>query len=181
MLHCTTAAAGYFRGHERFPAMQEYLVPSTLGWIDVAIRMGAATLLPLAIGLERFFHEKPIDFRPFVLISVGACGLLLASMELLHENTDPQGQMDPTRVIEGVITGIGFLGAGAMFRRGNFVKGAGSASAIWCAGAIGLICGAGDIWLAIIITVIILVLLVASRPYTANWDPEPSRDDDPDD
>ncbi len=161
--------------------MEDYLFPSTLEWLDVAIRMGAATLLPLAIGLERFLHEKPIDFRPFVLISVGACGLLLASIELLHENTDPQGQMDPTRVIEGVITGIGFLGAGAMFRRGNFVQGAGSASAIWCAGAIGLICGTGDIWLAAIVTVIILLLLIVSRPYTEKWDPEPGRDEHPED
>lgn len=153
--------------------MEDYLFPSNLQWIDVVIRMGAATLLPLAIGMERFLHEKPIDFRPFVLISVGACGLLLASMELLHENTDPQGQIDPTRVIEGVITGIGFLGAGAMFRKGNFVQGAGSASAIWCAGAIGLICGTGDIWLALIVTAIILLLLVVSRPYTDKWDPGP--------
>lgn len=154
----------------------EQLHPSTLSWFDVAIRMGAAVLFPLAIGLERFFHKKPIDFRPFVIISIAACGLLMASIELLEAQTDQQAQIDPTRVIEGVITGIGFIGAGAMFRQGNYVQGAGSAASIWCAGAIGLICGMGEIWLAGIISITVLVLLLSSRPFTEKWDPDSNED-----
>lgn len=103
-------------------------------WLDVALRVGMAALLPFLIGLERFLRRKPIDFRPFVIISLAACGLLIGSIELLQSQSDKQAQIDPTRVIEGVITGIGFIGAGAMFRRGDFVQGAGSAAAIWCAG-----------------------------------------------
>ncbi|HEY9091768.1 MAG TPA: MgtC/SapB family protein [Parasphingorhabdus sp.] len=133
--------------------------------------MGAATFLPLLIGMERFLRRKPIDFRPFVIISVSACGLAIGAMELLATTNDENFQIDPSRIYEGVITGIGFLGAGAMFREGSFVQGAGSAAAIWSSGAIGLICGFGELWLAIIITAIILILLLISGPYTTRWDP----------
>ena len=151
--------------------MPEAFSPTLLGWSDIALRMGAAFILPLTIGLERFLHRKPIDYRPFVIISLAACGLLIGAIELLHSYRGPQVQLDPTRVVEGVITGIGFIGAGAMFRQGNFVQGAGSAAAIWCAGAIGLICGMGEIWLAALITLLVLALLLASRPFTEKWDP----------
>lgn len=151
--------------------MTDMLHPSSLTWFDVAWRLGAATLFPLIVGLERFFHKKPIDFRPFVIISVAACGLLIGSIELLQSSNDSQAQIDPTRVIEGVITGIGFIGAGAMFREGNYVQGAGSAASIWCAGAIGLVCGMGELWLGAIVSVIVFLLLVVSRPFTERWDP----------
>lgn len=136
------------------------------------IRLGAATLLPFLIGLERFVRNKPIDFRPFVIISVAAAGLLMAAIEMLGMTSDSDAQIDPTRVIEGVITGIGFIGAGAMFRQGNFVQGAGSAASIWAAGAIGLSCGMGEIWLGALMAGIILTLLVVSGPFTAKWDAE---------
>ena len=150
--------------------MNELAGPDSLTWLQFAVRMGAAALLPLLIGLERFVRKKPIDFRPFVIIAVGAAGLIMASTELLHDTADPQSRIDPTRVIEGVITGIGFLGAGAMFRQGNFVQGAGSAAAIWTAGAIGLACGMGEVWLGAIMAAIVLLLLIVSGPFTAKWD-----------
>ena len=156
--------------------MSAYM-PDTIGWIDFAIRMIAATLLPLSLGLERFIREKPLDFRPYVIVSVSACALLIGSLELLHTISDPQGKVDPTRVIGGVITGIGFLGAGAMFREGNHVQGAGSAAVIWCAGGVGLISGMGEIWLAITLTAIVLLLLVLSAPFTGHWDANESGDD----
>ena len=145
--------------------------PEAISLTDAFWRLGAATLLPFLIGLERFLRRKPIDFRPFVIISVAACGLAIGAMELLESSADPQTRIDPSRIFEGVITGIGFLGAGAMFREGSFVQGAGSAAAIWAAGAIGLICGFGEIWLAVIITAVILTLLIASGPFTSRWDP----------
>lgn len=145
--------------------------PEAISLHDAFWRLGAATLLPFLIGLERFLRRKPIDFRPFVIISVAACGLAIGAMELVESSVDPKTRIDPSRVFEGVITGIGFLGAGAMFRRGSFVQGAGSAAAIWAAGAIGLICGFGELWLALIVTSIVLLVLIASSPFTAKWDP----------
>lgn len=150
----------------------EFFVPETMDWQGAALRFAFATVLPFLIGLERFLRRKPIDFRPFVIISVGSCGLVMASIEMLQTINDSNSNIDPTRVIEGVITGIGFLGAGAMFREGNFVQGAGSAAAIWVAGAIGLTCGMGELWLAITMSAIVLILLIASAPFTAKWDPD---------
>ena len=158
--------------------MTEQFHPSAMSWLDVALRLGFATILPLIIGLERFFHKKPIDFRPFVIISVAACGLLIGSVELLQSQADEQARIDPTRVIEGVITGIGFIGAGAMFRQGNYVQGAGSAASIWCAGAIGLVCGMGELWLATLISALVFALLIISRPFTEKWDPGSGEGDD---
>ncbi|WP_100259217.1 MgtC/SapB family protein [Qipengyuania seohaensis] len=150
----------------------EFFAPETMSWESAAWRFAFATLLPFLIGMERFLRRKPIDFRPFVIISVGSCGLVMASIEMLQTINETNSNIDPTRVIEGVITGIGFLGAGAMFREGNFVQGAGSAAAIWVAGAIGLTCGMGELWLAIAIAVIVLLLLIASGPFTSKWDPD---------
>ncbi len=143
--------------------------PDFTTWLDVFFRFTAATLLPLALGIERFLRRKPIDFRPFVIISVGACGLLIGSMELLDSTADPQGRIDPTRVVQGVITGIGFLGAGAMFREGNFVHGAASAASIWSAGAIGLVCGMGALWLAFVVAGITLLIMLIGEPLTDKW------------
>jgi putative Mg2+ transporter-C (MgtC) family protein len=143
--------------------------PDFTTWLDVFFRIAAATLLPLALGIERFLRRKPIDFRPFVIISVGACGLLLGAMELLDSTADPQSKIDPTRVVQGVITGIGFLGAGAMFREGDFVRGAASAASIWSAGAIGLVCGMGELWLAAVVAGITLLIMVIGEPLTEKW------------
>lgn len=158
--------------------MTQAFFPDTMSFAEVGLRLGAAMFLPLLIGIERYMRSKPIDFRPFVIISVGAAGLVIGTTELLHSTTDQQTRIDPTRVIEGVITGIGFLGAGAMFRQGNFIQGAGSASAIWCAGAIGLICGMGEVWLAALVTAIVLVLLILSAPFTQKWDAESTPEQD---
>jgi putative Mg2+ transporter-C (MgtC) family protein len=154
-------------------------IPDTMSWAGIAIRMAAASILPLLIGIERYLRRKPIDFRPFVIISISACGLAVGAMEMLAAAHDPQFRVDPSRIFAGVITGIGFLGAGAMFRHGTFVQGAASAAAIWAAGAIGLLCGTGEIWLAATVTGIILLLLILSDPFTAKWDAEADESEGP--
>jgi putative Mg2+ transporter-C (MgtC) family protein len=144
--------------------------PQHISWLEAALRLASAFFLPLLIGMERYLRRKPMDFRPFVIISVAACGLSLASVELANNTFDQQLQIDPTRVFAGVVTGIGFLGAGAMFREKQFVQGAGSASAIWAAGAIGIVCGIGALWLATFVTVLILLLLLISGPFIHHYD-----------
>lgn len=144
--------------------------PLHLSWSEALLRLAAGALLPFLIGLDRFFRKKPIDFRPFVIVSLSACCLSLAIMELAHRASDPQVDVSPARVFSGVITGIGFLGAGAMFRENNYVKGAGSASAIWASGVIGIVCGIGLLWLAGILAASVFGLLVVSAPFTSQYD-----------
>ncbi|MCL3883609.1 MgtC/SapB family protein [Marivita sp. GX14005] len=150
--------------------MTELFIFSTVSFFQAAVQFACAVILPLSIGLERYLRDKPIDFRPYVVISVAACGILITTTELSVEIGDSDTRIDPTRVMEGVITGIGFLGAGAMFREGDFVKGAGTAASIWSAGAIGLICGAGEIGIALVVTALVLIVMIVSAPFTEKWD-----------
>lgn len=144
--------------------------PIHLSWAEALLRIAAGALLPLLIGVERFIHRKPIDFRPFVIVSLAACCLSLAILELAARAPDPQIDVSPARVFAGVITGIGFLGAGAMFRQDSYVKGAGSAASIWAAGIIGILSGIGLLWLAATLSILVLVLLIASAPFTSKYD-----------
>ncbi|TFI57591.1 MgtC/SapB family protein [Sphingomonas parva] len=151
--------------------MDATFVAISIGWDEALLRFAVAFLLPLLIGLERYFRSKPIDFRPFVIISLAACALAFAGIELGERATDPQVRVDPTRIFEGVITGIGFLGGAAMFREGRYVKGAGSAASVWAAGAIGTLAGAGFLAIAVALGVTVLLLLLISGPFIDKYDP----------
>ncbi|MDT9599101.1 MgtC/SapB family protein [Sphingosinicella rhizophila] len=146
--------------------------PIHISWLETLLRIAASILLPLMIGIDRFLRRKPIDFRPFVIVSLSACALSLGTLELAARATDPQIDLSPSRIFAGVITGIGFLGAGAMFRQDNYVKGAGSASSIWASGVIGILSGIGLLWLAAILAAGVLLLLMLSAPFTSKYDPE---------
>lgn len=139
--------------------------PIHIGWLDALVRIAMSIMLALSIGVERFIHKKPVDFRPFVIISLASCGLALLIAELPFTSSDDNLSIDPAKVISGVMSGIGFLGAGALFREGDIVKGAGSAASIWSAGAIGLICGLGFVWLAGLVALGVVVLFLLSRHY----------------
>lgn len=107
-----------------------------------------------------------------MIVSRAACALSLSIMELAKRSSGPDVDLGLSRVFSGVITGIGFLGAGAMFRKDTFVKGAGSAASIWAAGAIGLICGVDLLSFAGLLSVGVLLVLVASAPFTGKYDPD---------
>ena len=140
-------------------------IPVNIGWADALARIAFSIVFALSIGVERFVYKKPVDFRPFVIISLSSCGLGLLVVELPFTSTDSNLSIDPAKVISGVMSGIGFLGAGALFREGDIVKGAGSAASIWSAGAIGLICGMGFFWLAGLVAPGIILLFLLSRRY----------------
>jgi len=145
------------------------LSPLHIGWHDAGARVGAALLLSLALGIERFVHRKPIDLRPFLIIALTSCALAIAITEFAYRESDPDLSIDPAKVISGIMTGIGFLAASALFRERRVVQGAGSAAAIWASGAIGIVCGLGFLWLAALMSAGVLVTLVASRPLTARY------------
>lgn len=147
----------------------ELFSPLHLSWSEALLRLAAGVLLPLQIELDCLILRKPIEFRPSVIVSLIACGLSLAIMELAHEATNSQVDVNPARVFSGVIVGIGFLGAGAMFRR-DHVRGAGLASSIWTSGVIGIVCGIGLLRFVGILATIVLVLLVARAPITSKHD-----------
>jgi len=102
------------------------------------------------IGLERENHNKQNGIRTMALISLGACAFSLVSISFPNA--------DPTRIIAQIVTGIGFLGAGIIFKSGTNVYGLTSSATIWCTAAIGVLIGVNMLKLAILLTFIILVI-----------------------
>lgn len=142
--------------------MDTLFTPVSLNWADMLTRLGAACLCAGVLSIERYLRKKPVDFRPFIIISVVSAALMIAITEFATTATNETFSIDPAKVFNGILSGIGFLGAGALFRDKDVVRGAGSAAAIWASGAIGIICGLGFLWLAITISAIIIALLTLS-------------------
>ena len=144
-------------------------IPVHVAWFDALARIAAAFILSLALGIERFIRHKPIDFRPFVIIAVASCVLTLSITEFGYRAEENEFSVDPAKVLSGIMSGIGFIGAGALFREKHVVHGAGSAASIWAAGAIGIACGFGFLWLGLLLTIALLMILIASKPFTGDY------------
>jgi putative Mg2+ transporter-C (MgtC) family protein len=112
---------------------------------EVVTRLGAAVLLSGILGLERELRSKPLGLRTNILVALGACSFGLITMELvdLFRRDDGLGAVDPSRVVQGIIEGIGFLGTGAIIQSRGDVRGATTGATIWVVGAIGIACGFG--------------------------------------
>ncbi len=157
---------------------------SELPLMDMVIRLTAAVGLAGVVGLDREIRGMPAGLRTHMLVALGAAAFLLVGFEILFATAegDPSARIDPTRIVEGVIGGIGFLGAGSIIRSGGTIHGITSGAAIWVAGAIGVACATGNILLAAMVTVlamIIIAVLGLVEPAIAkatNRTEEPRRD-----
>ena len=121
-----------------------------------------AGLLGAAVGLERELREREAGLRTHLLVSLGACLFTLASAYGFHDFFTQSGALvrtDPTRIAAQVVSGIGFLGAGAIIRQGLSVRGLTTAATLWVVAAIGLASGAGYYVAAALTTAIALVSL----------------------
>ena len=138
----------------------------TQEWIDIAIRLSAALAAGSLIGLERSFHGRPAGFRTHALVCLASALLMLVTayqnlwLTLTH---DEIFRADPTRMAQGIMTGIGFLGAGVIFKEGLTVRGLTTAASIWITAALGILYGIGFFYPAIIGTVATIGVLGAFR------------------
>ncbi len=107
---------------------------------DSLVRLGAAIVLSLPIGWERESGQKPAGLRTHLLVSIGCCLFVLISLAVAR---DAGERTDPGRIAAQVVTGIGFLGGGAILRAGGAVRGLTTAATIWVVAAIGMACGIG--------------------------------------
>ncbi len=125
--------------------------------LEMGLRILLAAVLGGVIGYERRRADKPVGLRTLILISVGAALFTVTSIYAF-------GDGDPSRVASGIVTGIGFLGAGAIIRReAGGVEGITTASAIWVAAALGLAAGAGLYIIATVTTVVVMLVLLLLR------------------
>jgi putative Mg2+ transporter-C (MgtC) family protein len=134
--------------------------------VELALRLLGAALLGGMIGLEREVRDQPAGFRTHMLVALGACLFTLISAYGFREvlAADSQARFDPTRIAAQIVTGIGFLGAGAILRSGMSVRGLTTAASLWVVAAVGLAVGAGGYLLAGVTTGITLLALLVLRP-----------------
>ncbi len=134
---------------------------------SVLTRLILAVLLGGVIGMEREMHGRPAGFRTHIVVCLGATMLIVGS-EYYQNHFDPGTVFDPNRMAAGIITGIGFLGAGAIMREENMVRGLTTAGCIWFVAGLGIIIGKGLFPLALWGTLLVFIMLVFFR-YVENW------------
>ena len=117
-------------------------------WMMLLTKIVLATALGYLIGMERELHGKVVGTRTISLIAIGSALYVLMSPMIMHG--------DNSRIIAQVVSGIGFLGAGIIFKDGDTVKGLTTAATVWCAAAIGCLCGSGMFAEAIVGTVAVM-------------------------
>ncbi len=125
-------------------------------------RILGALLIGAAIGLERTFHGRPAGFRTHALVCAASSLLMLVTVyqnEGMTQVTPDAIRTDPTRMAQGIMTGIGFLGAGVIFKEGLTVRGLTTAASIWITASIGVLVGIGFWMPALIGTVSTLMVL----------------------
>ncbi len=133
-----------------------------VGWDDVFVRLVVAAALGGAIGLERELREREAGLRTHLLVSVGAAVFTLVSAYGFADfqyGFETGVTLDPTRIAAQIVTGIGFLGAGAIIRQGLSIRGLTTAATLWVVAAIGMASGAGYYSAAVVSTAIVLVSL----------------------
>jgi putative Mg2+ transporter-C (MgtC) family protein len=133
-------------------------VPS-LSWPEVLGRLALAAALGAVLGFERELREREAGLRTHLLVSLGSALFTIVSAYGFREFATSGFRTDPTRIAAQIVTGIGFLGAGAIIRQGLSIRGLTTAATLWVVAAIGLAAGAGYYSAALITTAVALVAL----------------------
>jgi putative Mg2+ transporter-C (MgtC) family protein len=130
----------------------------TVGDGEMLLRLFAALVFGGLIGLERELQQKKAGFRTNALVCLGSCLVMIVSLEI-HHMFRGDGPADPGRIAAQVVSGIGFLGAGAIIRSPEGIYGLTTAAGIWVAAGIGLACGIGLYKPAFAVTLMTLFVL----------------------
>ncbi len=126
-----------------------------VNWSDT-VPLLLAVFLGGVIGLERQVHDKPAGLRTNILICLGSCVFTMISTTLAGS--------DPGRIAAQIVTGIGFLGAGAIMQSGVSVHGLTTAAGIWIVASIGMACGTRRYFLAVVVTLLAVLALMLLSP-----------------
>jgi putative Mg2+ transporter-C (MgtC) family protein len=135
-------------------------------YLTILIHLGSAVLAGGLIGLERAHHGRPAGFRTHTLVCTASSLLMLLTVyqwQLLVNAPLETVRVDPTRMAQGIMTGIGFLGAGVIMKEGLTVRGLTTAASIWMTASIGILLGIGFYFPAIVATLLTLGVLSLFR------------------
>jgi len=125
-------------------------------YFEEAAQVSFAFIIGAVIGLEREFRSKPAGFRTMILISVGACLYTILSKE--------GGITSSDRIASNIVTGIGFIGAGVIFKEGITVNGLTTAALIWVTAALGMAIGYHNYPVAVVVTIMVVIALFVLEP-----------------
>ena len=135
-----------------------YLPPDTG---ELLLRLGAAAVIGSGIGIDREVRGKPAGMRTHALVSLGAALVTVVIVRVAPSNVEHVDAI--SRVIQGIIAGVGFLGGGAILKSSESVPGLTTAASIWFVAALGIACGTGQ-WIAALIAVVFaLVILIGGQ------------------
>jgi putative Mg2+ transporter-C (MgtC) family protein len=135
-------------------------------YVEIGLNLGAAWLAGGLIGLERSYHGRAAGFRTHALVAIAsAAAVMVCLVPTLVPGVFPSDGMrlDPTRLAQGVMTGVGFLGAGVIFKEGVNVQGLTTAASVWATAALGLLFGLGEMVPGALATVAVVTTLLALR------------------
>lgn len=136
------------------------LASQTFGLDVIAFRLLCALLIGGIIGIERETAHRPAGMRTHMLVSLGACAVMITSQLLFAEYSALGANTDPARLSAQVIAGVGFLGAGTIIREGATVKGLTTAASIWMVACLGIAVGAGYLYVGLLGAGCMLLTLV---------------------
>lgn len=130
--------------------------------IEMLVRLTAALVSGALIGYERSFHGRPAGLRTHVLVCLASSLLMLVTVFEMHWVRTGPGEirLDPTRMAQGIMTGIGFLGAGVVVKEGLNVRGLTTAASIWITAAIGILAGVG-LYMPMIVAVLMTLAVLS--------------------
>jgi len=146
----------------------------------ILIRLFLAAFFGAMIGFEREYHREGAGLRTHILIATASCLFMLLTIEIFHTfGGSPNSRADPIRAIEAVTAGVAFLGAGAIFRRPNDVKGLTTGAGMWLAGAVGVSTGLGYYIIGFLVSAFAIVVLSALKLVKNRIDRVAPRDREP--
>ena len=135
-------------------------------YLQMMLRLLAAVGAGACIGYERSFHGRPAGLRTHVLVCMASAVLMLVTVYEDHwVRIAGEARLDPTRMAQGIMTGIGFLGAGVIMKDGLSVRGLTTAACVWVTACVGAACAIAQWQIVVIGVVLVLILLVFGGPF----------------
>lgn len=139
--------------------MEHYLTWNSEQAMAHLVALAVAYVLALPIGWNREREERSAGLRTFPLVAMAACGFVMIGIEVLG----PDSQQH-SRILEGLMTGIGFIGGGAILKQGDRARGTATAASLWATGAIGAAVGYGQLDVAMILSLVTFLTLSVLAP-----------------
>ena len=156
------------------------LMQKNLPLLAVVLRLLVAAVIGGVLGFDRERMDKPAGLRTHMLVALGSATFVVLGFEV-GTTISPEyfeERLDPTRVLQGVVGGIGFLGAGSIIQARGKVSGVTTAASVWMAGALGAAAGMGAYLLAISATVLSMLILITLRRIELRLRPSASVNDE---